>query len=83
MSRVARVVVLGFAHHVTKRGNPCADVCYSDDDRRAYLRFLRRYTERYGLAMWAQAASTQRRYGERRRAVDMNLIRGLNSLNSL
>jgi putative transposase len=58
MSRVARIVVPGFAHHVTQRGNRRADVFYSDDDRRAYLRFLRQYTDRHGLAVWAYCLMT-------------------------
>jgi len=53
MGRDARVVVPGFAHHVTQRRNRRADVFYSDDDRRAYLRFLRQDTLRHGLAVWA------------------------------
>jgi putative transposase len=58
MSRVARIVIPGFAHHGTQRGNRRADVFYSDDDRRAYLRFLRQYTERHGLAVWAYCLMT-------------------------
>jgi len=40
------------------RGNRRADVFYSDDDRRVYLRFLRQYTERHGLAVWAYCLMT-------------------------
>ncbi len=58
MSRVARIVVPGFAHHVTQRGNRRTDVFYSDDDRRAYLHFLRQYSERHGLAVWAYCLMT-------------------------
>jgi len=58
MSRVARIVVPGFPHHVTQRGNRRADVFYSDDDRRAYLHFLRQYSERHGLAVWAYCLMT-------------------------
>ncbi len=53
MGRVARVVVPGFPHHVTQRGNRRADVFEVDDDREAYLRLLKRYAERHGLALWA------------------------------
>ena len=58
MSRVARIVVPGFAHHVTQRGNRRDDVFYTDDDRRAYLRFLRQYAERHGLSIWAYCLMT-------------------------
>ncbi len=53
MSRVARVVIPGFPHHVTQRGNRRADVFETDADREAYLRFLKRYAGRYGLSVWA------------------------------
>ena len=58
MSRVARVVVPGFPHHVTQRGNRGADVFEVDDDRRAYLRFLKQYADRHGLAVWAYCLMT-------------------------
>lgn len=58
MSRVARVVVPGFPHHVTQRGNRRADVFEVDDDREAYVRFLRRYGKRHGLAVWAYCLMT-------------------------
>ncbi|MCK5862580.1 MAG: hypothetical protein KAH38_08850 [Candidatus Hydrogenedentes bacterium] len=41
MSRVARIVVPGFAHHITQRGNRNMDVFERSDDHLAYLRFLR------------------------------------------
>lgn len=53
MSRVARVVVAGFPHHVTQRGNRRCDVFETDFDRESYLRFLKQYAERHGLAVWA------------------------------
>ncbi|MCP4642701.1 MAG: transposase [bacterium] len=58
MSRVARVVVPGFPHHVTQRGNRRADVFEVDADREAYLRFVKRYASRHGLAVWAYCLMT-------------------------
>ena len=61
MSRVARVVVPGYPHHVTQRGNHAcgvADVFETEDDRRAYLRFLKKYGERHGLDIWAYCLMT-------------------------
>ena len=52
MSRVARIVVPGFPHHITQRGNRRAD------DRHAYLRFLRQYAQRHGLSIWAYCLMT-------------------------
>ncbi len=53
MSRVARIVVPGFPHHVTQRGNRRADIFETDRDREAYLRFLKKYCEKRELAVWA------------------------------
>jgi putative transposase len=53
MSRVARIVVSGFPHHVTQRGNRRADIFETDGDREAYLRFLKKYCERRKLSVWA------------------------------
>jgi len=53
MARVARVVVAGYPHHITQRGNRQQDVFLTDGDRAAYLRFLKKYSEIHGLAIWA------------------------------
>ena len=37
VARMARVVVLGFPHHVTERGVRSIDVFFCDGDRAAYL----------------------------------------------
>ncbi len=58
MSRVGRIVVPGFPHHVTQRGNRQADVFTVDEDREAYLRFLKKYSERHGLNVWAYCLMT-------------------------
>ena len=49
MPRIARVVALDTPHHVTQRGNNRQDVFFVDDDRRAYLEFLREHCERFGF----------------------------------
>ena len=49
MPRVARVVIPGCPHHITQRGNNRQDVFFVDDDRRAYLEFLRERCEAYGV----------------------------------
>jgi len=50
---MARIVVPGFPHHVTQRGNRCADIFETDQDRHAYLRFLKEYCEKRKLSVWA------------------------------
>ncbi len=51
MPRAARVVVPGLAHHVTQRGNNKQDVFFVDRDRKAYLRFLKEQSEKWGLTV--------------------------------
>lgn len=58
MSRVARIVVPGFPHHVTQCGNRQVDVFETDGDREAYLGFLKQYAERRGLSVWAYCLMT-------------------------
>ena len=53
MARMARVVVPGMPHHIVQRGNRRLDVFFSDDDRWAYITFLRSACQRYGVAIWA------------------------------
>ncbi|MDA1326588.1 MAG: hypothetical protein O3C34_17825 [Proteobacteria bacterium] len=40
MARLARIVVPGLPHHVTRRGNRRETVFFSDEDYRAYLNMM-------------------------------------------
>ncbi len=60
MSRVARIVVPGFPHHVTPRGNRRAGVFETNGDRKAYLRFLKKYYEERALSVWAYCSMSKR-----------------------
>jgi putative transposase len=51
MPRVARIVVPGWAHHVTQRGNNRQDVFFVDEDRAVYLRLLTEQAELHGLSV--------------------------------
>ena len=53
MARTARVVAAGYPHHVVQRGNRRLEVFFSDEDRLAYLSFLKNACERYGVMVWA------------------------------
>ena len=53
MSRVARIVVPRFPHHITQRGNRQMDVFETDDDRLTYLRFLKKYAPQSNLPIYA------------------------------
>ncbi|MCD6287707.1 MAG: transposase [Candidatus Hydrogenedentes bacterium] len=50
---MARIVVPGFPHHVTQRGNRRADIFERGGDREAYLRFLKKCCDKRGLSVWA------------------------------
>lgn len=52
MARIARVVVPGLPHHIVQRGNRRQKVFFSDDDRRAYLDYLRIYAKPAGIHFW-------------------------------
>jgi putative transposase len=51
MPRLARAVAVGFAHHITQRGNNRQDVFFVDDDRRVYLELLKEQAEKYSLEL--------------------------------
>ena len=49
MARLARIVVPGFAHHATQRGNRRSDVFKDDMDRRKYVSVFGEYRQKRGL----------------------------------
>ena len=51
MPRLARIVIPGLPHHVTQRGNNRQDVFFVDDDRHAYLEFLKRFCREHGVTV--------------------------------
>jgi putative transposase len=53
MARLARIVVPGFPHHVTQRGNRRATVFDDDEGRQHYLALFRHYAAKHGLSAWA------------------------------
>lgn len=53
MSRLPRVVVPGYPHHIVQRGNRRQRVFFQDQDRRYYLFLLRKYGAAAGIVFWA------------------------------
>jgi putative transposase len=53
MPRIARVVVAGYPHHVTQRGNNKADVFFDENDRWVYLYLLKNYSRKYSCPVLA------------------------------
>lgn len=58
MPRIARAVAQGYPHHIIQRGNNREDVFFDDDDRRQYLSFLKRYTERWNSSVMVYCLMT-------------------------
>jgi putative transposase len=53
MSRLARVIVAGFPHHVTQRGNRRAPVFFQDSDYALYRDLLAARCRKAGMECWA------------------------------
>ena len=53
MARIARVVLPGYPHHVTQRGNRRQPVFFRDDDYRTYRAMLARACRVVGTEVWA------------------------------
>ena len=53
MARLARVVVPGYPHHITQRGNRRLPTFFSDDDYEAYLALLAEQCAAHGVRIWA------------------------------
>ena len=53
MPRIARLVVPGYPHHITQRGNYRQDIFKDDADRRQYLYLIADYSRKYNLIILA------------------------------
>lgn len=53
MPRIARAVARGLPHHITQRGNYRQVIFRRDADYLQYLEWLREYSKRYALEIWA------------------------------
>jgi len=53
MARMPRLVVPGYPHHVTQRGNRRMKTFFHDDDYRDYLSLLAKARTETGVAVWA------------------------------
>jgi putative transposase len=53
MARLARVVVPGYPHHVTQRGNRRQQTFFSETDYRLYKDLLANWCAREGVEIWA------------------------------
>jgi len=53
MPRIARVVAVGEAHHITQRGNYRQKIFRSNKDREQYLAWIKEYSDKFGLSVLA------------------------------
>lgn len=53
MARLARLVIPGFAHHVTQRGNGRARTFFGDEDYELYRDLLAEHCSASGVEVWA------------------------------
>ena len=53
MPRLPRTVFAGLPHHVTQRGNRREPIFFSDDDRLAYLSWLKEYADKHQVEVLA------------------------------
>ena len=58
MARLARVVLPGYPHHITQRGNRRQDVFFCDEDYRHYLDLLKEYCGQEKVEIWAYCLMT-------------------------
>jgi len=58
MPRLARNVCAGVPHHITQRGNRREDVFFTDEDRQAYLDWLKDYAEKCKVDILAYCLMT-------------------------
>ena len=58
MPRLARTVCVQVPHHITQRGNRREQVFFSDEDRHAYLDWLKEYAEKYEVDILAYCLMT-------------------------
>ena len=53
MPRTSRAIAIDYPHHVTQRGNNREQVFFDKQDRRIYLEFVRQYSRKHQLDIWA------------------------------
>ena len=60
MPNLFRVVLPGYAHHVTQRGVRRGDICFTDADRALYLHHMEEQTAEHGVRILCCCLMTNR-----------------------
>ncbi len=58
MARLARVVLPGYPHHITQRGNRRQDVFFKDEDYLYYLELLKKWCDEERVEIWSYCLMT-------------------------
>jgi putative transposase len=58
MPRLPRTVFADLPHHVTQRGNRREDIFFTDEDREAYLSWLKEYSDKHQVEILAYCLMT-------------------------
>lgn len=58
MPRLSRTVFAGVPHHITQRGNRREDTFFTDEDCKAYLSWLKEYSEEFHVEILAYCLMT-------------------------
>jgi len=53
MARIARVIVEGYAHHITQRGNRRLQTFFNEEDYAEYLRLMAEWLTKRDVSVWA------------------------------
>ena len=58
MARLARVILPGYPHHITQRGNRSQDVFFKDQDYHYYLELLKHWCREEQVEIWSYCLMT-------------------------
>jgi len=53
MPRMARLLAINYPHHITQRGNNKETVFFDEEDRKFYLKILKKYSDQWNFDVWA------------------------------
>jgi putative transposase len=53
MPRIARLLAINHPHHITQRGNNKETVFFDEEDRKFYLKLLKKYSDQWNFNIWA------------------------------
>ena len=83
MPRIARTIAVGYPHHITQRGNNRVTVFFDDEDRQTYLNLLRKYTDKFKVAIWVYCIMSNHIHLLAVPETDTSLARGIGMTNML